>query len=186
MDYEFSRKAIAVFERIIAVLLSFIICGVTILMGLRIDRLKNYKDLFSNTISFASILTGVLMTLAGLLLGYASKVVVKRIKERNANNILVSYFCKPLIAGFTIVIMSLILSNLFDEKLIKSWLMLEVITSLWGFFVTYFICSTIRIFLLMLYILKEVFNEDIKTDDDKKVISSENNQLHFDKDCFNK
>lgn len=177
----------ALFERISASLISIIVCIIIIVCGFRLDLLKSYQNLLSNIISLSSILLGALITLIGLLLGYANKAVVKRIKIRNADSLLTKYFIWPILSGFIIVVSSFILGNVFDEALIKSKIVLEVITWVWTFVLSYFISSTFRIAFLMLIILKEVFHEDVNAENSCKKDCAEEintNDINFDEDVF--
>lgn len=148
-----------------------------------LNSLANYSQLFSNTIDFSSIFIGVLMTLVGLILGFSSKAVIKRIKTRDADSILISYFVKPVVSGMIVVIFSLFLNNYFDEMKIKQLYVSSMSTMIWVYCTTYFFSSTIRVLYLMLMILKEVFYEDI-TEQEKREKSEEENNLNFDDDCF--
>lgn len=148
-------------ERFGVLILSLLAIYFTFTTGFRVDMLKEYQSLLSNTISFVSIFIGVLMTLVGLLLGYANKEVIKRIKVRNANDLLVKYFTYPIIAGIVLVVSSLAIGTIYDEKIINNINILKLISQLWVFIVIYFTGSTIRVMSLMLSILKEVFVEDI-------------------------
>lgn len=184
MDYNLKKNIIMILERTISIILSFTICLICYISGLRLELLKGYQSLFSNTISFASIFIGVLMTMVALILGYANRAVIKRIRQRNAGGILASYFIEPIVSGFILVIASLVLNNVYDEKLIASAIIFKFITLIWVFLVTFFISSTLRVVWLMLYILKEVFYEDIQTSEPKTENSKSTDELDFDKDCF--
>jgi len=159
---------IIILERFIIVPISVFIVILLLLKNFRLDSLKDYKSLFANTISFSSILLGVLLTLVGLLLGYANKNVIKRIRSRNANGLLVDYFVFPIISGFIIVVSSLVLGNIFEQQIISNLIYLKIISSTWIFFVAYFILATLRITSLMLIILKEVFYEDVTEEENPK------------------
>ena len=164
-------------ERIFVIIMTIIALIISIKFNFRIDLLGEYQTLLSNTISFSSIFIGVLMTLVGLLLGYVNKDVIKKI---NANDLLVKYFIFPILSGILVVAMSLILGVLLGEKAIANQVFLNIISKIWFTMTVYFILSTIRVIWLMLIILKEVFQEDIEEEKDKKVEKIEINECAFD------
>lgn len=179
-------------NKIIGILETFIPSVVTAvgfiyawIINFRIDLLKDYDKLFSNTISFSSIFIGMLITLVGLILGFASKYVIRRIKSKNADRVLISYFKKPIFIGIALVIMCLVLSNLFDEIILNSLLVFKLISSTWLALVIYFLFSTIRVLLLTFMILKEVFYEDTEETPYNEKNKNEN-IIKFDDDdeCF--
>ncbi|MDU2491145.1 MAG: hypothetical protein E7D27_11270 [Clostridium celatum] len=167
-------------ERVVVIIMTIIALIISIKINFRIDLLGEYQTLLSNTISFSSIFIGVLMTLVGLLLGYVNKEVIKKIRIKNANDLLVKYFIFPILAGVVVVAMSLILGVLLGEKAITNQLLLNIISKMWFAMTVYFILSTIRVIWLMLIILKEVFQEDIEEEKDKKVEKIEINECAFD------
>lgn len=159
------------FERFGILILSLLAIYFAFKIDFRIDQLESYHSLLDNTINFVSIFIGVLMTLVGLLLGYANKEVIKRIKVRNANDLLVKYFTYPVIAGTVLVFLSLVLGTVYDEKIINNIKILKFISQSWIFIAIYFTGSTIRVMSLMLSILKEVFAEDVRVEEKENSVN---------------
>lgn len=149
-----------ILERFAPIIISLTLSIVILLSGFRLNKLAEYNGLFANSISFASIFLGVLATLIGLLLGYVDKIVIQKIKAKNADDLLIKYFIFPIMSGIVTVILSFTLGIVFDEKVISNENILSIITFVWLIFSFYFIASTIRIIFLMLKILKEIFYEN--------------------------
>lgn len=174
---------ISLTERFAPIIISFVFFLICLLGKLNLGHLKDYKVLFTNTISFASIFIGIITTMATLFLGYSGKQVVREIKEYNADNILSKYFSKPIFLGLVLVIASMMLPNIIEEKVISNIEWLNVISSLWVSIATFFILATIRILWLMLGILRSVFNEDTNEAQEEKTDEVE---VHFEEDIYNK
>ncbi|WP_346879292.1 hypothetical protein [Clostridium sp. UBA7791] len=177
------NNIIALLERALPIIISLAGSLMALATGFRIDLLHDYNKLFSNTISFSSIFIGMLMTLVGLILGFASKYVIKRIKSKNADKILITYFKKPIFAGIILVVVCLVLSNLFDENILTNITILKIISTLWIMVLIYFLTATIRVLFLTFIILKEVFHEDTEGIDIKNE-EGERKKIEFDDDCF--
>ncbi|MBD5572415.1 hypothetical protein [Clostridium botulinum] len=159
---------------LISVLLTLI---VTLYFKFEINKLKHYEQLFSNTITFVSILIGVLMSLMGFLLGFSDEKVVIRIKENNGDKILIKYFIRPIIAGIIIVIMSLVLEMIYGQNISNiSQRIYIFISVIWSVLCALFLSSTFRVSLLMYLILTKIFDEA----DNKGINTNEKGNVTFD------
>ncbi|WP_061317430.1 hypothetical protein [Clostridium botulinum] len=159
---------------LISVILTLI---VTLFFKFEINKLEHYEQLFSNTITFVSILIGVLMSLMGFLLGFSDEKVVIRIKENNGDKILIKYFIKPIIAGIIIVIMSLVLEMIYGQNISSiSQRVYILISVIWSVLCVLFLSSTFRVSLLMYLILTKIFDEA----DNKGINTNEKANVAFD------
>lgn len=163
---------------VITILISFIIYK----FKFNIFKFKESASFFSNILSFSSILLGIVITMATLFLGYSNKQVVKKIKLRNADKLMFKYFLIPISTGFIVAALSIYLGLLGGENILPQSLQLKL-TIIYGTISTIFFLTTIRVFLLMLMILKDVFEQDMSCQDtveDNVDNLNDNAEIYFD------
>lgn len=176
---------IVLLEKIGVIIIAVGLGYIVYFYNFNIFAFKEKESLFSNILSFASILLGIVITMATLFLGYSNKQVVKKIKSKSADKLMFRYFLIPIITGIVTSIGSIYLSLISGEEILVKSTELRL-TIFYVMILSIFFLSTIRVFFLMLMILKDVFEEDIEKQEEEKdkSKSNENAEVNFDNDVF--
>ncbi|KOA89592.1 hypothetical protein [Clostridium botulinum] len=177
------QKSLIVFlEKFGVIIITILISVIIYIMKFNIFNFKESSGFFSNILSFSSILLGIVITMATLFLGYSNKQVVKKIKLRSADKLMFKYFLVPISTGIMVAVGSICLGLLSGENILSISLQLKL-TIVYGIISTLFFLATIRIFLLMLIILKDVFRQDMNYQENTKNNidnSTDNVEVYFD------
>ncbi|BDR66752.1 hypothetical protein [Clostridium tetani] len=173
---------IVLLEKISVITITIILAYITHYYKFNIFAFKEKESLFSNILSFVSILLGIVITMATLFLGYSNKQVVKKIKAKSADKLMFRYFLVPIITGIIASIGSIYFALISGEEVLTNLVELKL-TIFYIIILSIFFLSTIRVFFLMLMILKDVFEEDINKQEDESRINKDI-EVNFDNDVF--
>lgn len=119
------------------------------------NSINNFKDILSSVINLGAIFIGFLATMISILIALAGKRVIRRIQNNNATELFNSYLFLPIILGFILVLLSIIMvpisncNNNLSRRLFV----------LWGFILIYFLTASIRIIIILQRIFKEIIKE---------------------------
>lgn len=166
------------FERIGPLIISLIIFGLAFLLKLDFSTLSDYKFVYSNVVSFSSIIIGFLITMVSILITLTNRKVMIKIREMKADNLLKYYFVCPIVTGLVLTIFSIILGIAFDDKQLR--LSKAMLTDVWIFLSAYFVCTTLRIFIIMLKLLSRVHEEELYPE--SKKVKPKIDKVYFDTD----
>lgn len=162
----------AIFERIAPITLTIIIVIISSFSHVDFSKIKDYKFLYSNIISFSSIIIGFLITMVSILITLTGKRVLKKIHEENADNLLSGYFIYPIASGVVLALYSIISGILFDESVY--FVSSKVMSIIWIALVAYFVLTTCRIFYIMLKLLKSINVENNAPKSEREEIKVDN------------
>ncbi len=171
-----------IIERVTPLILSIIITIIFYKANFNFAALKDYKFVYSNIISFASIIIGALITMVSILSTFTGRKVMKKIKKNKADGLLKNYFIYPICSGVILALYSVSLGILYDESKVLS--NVQIITSIvWIFLLSYFVATTGRVFFVMLKLLSAVYEEDAaperkRSEVDSSKVSFEKPQEH--------
>lgn len=162
-------------ERIGPLVISMIICFLSFRFNIDFSELSDYKFIYSNIISFSSIIIGFLITMVSILITLTNKRVMIKIRELKADNLLKSYFVFPILSGLFLVLLSIILGIVFDSNGLN--VNNGTMTSIWIFTLVYFVTTTCRIFIIMLKLLNRVHEEELRPE--SKRVEPDIKELYF-------
>ncbi len=178
-----STLLVAIAERFIPMTLAIVVVCAAFIFKVDLYNIGDYKFVYSNIISFSSIIIGFLITMVSILVTFTGKRVMRLIKSNRAENLLKSYFSFSIASGVVVALLSILLGIIFDyfaaaelNTLPNIFSMTRALSILWIFLFSYFMSATARVFYVMLRILKSVIEEessvDIKrTEADASIIS---------------
>lgn len=132
---------------------SVIFVSISITFGIY-DHIKNLEQLLSSSITFASILLGFLSTLLGILITIRNSPIMKELYRLGFRRSIKYLFYEAIIAGFTVVILSMILQAYSIKFIFYMWL----------FTVIVFIVSAFR---LISTLMRIMFKSDIDEEDEE-------------------
>lgn len=131
--------------------------------------LKGFDNVLESLINFSAIIIGFYTAMYGVLLTLKNSDIFKKLKLRDAENIVKFQLYESLISSFLILILSILLQILINYKTMFTTL----ISSLWLAIIFVFAISTFQSISLL---LKIMFNHDSKNQPVSLLNKNENDQ----------
>lgn len=121
---------------------------------------SKYDAVFNALINMAAIIIGFLTTMISILISVAHSSVLRKICRNDGIELLKIYFVEPIVSGFILIVLSVFLLSMDCDNIYL------LCYHVFVFVFVYFLCSTVRISLIMLRIFENVV---IEHSSDKKV-----------------
>lgn len=153
---EFKDKLMGFCEKWGPFLIAVIVTIISFIKKIYPCNIQNLDSILSNIINLVSILMGFFATMISILIAIPSKRVIQKINRHKKMDLLIAYLGLPIFEGFVVVILSICLNPMVCQSTCASRLLLVA----WVFFTTGFIFSSVRLLLILAFILKGITKEN--------------------------
>lgn len=133
--------------------------AITVILGAlfykaKINEIKNFKDILTCNVTFASIIIGFLATMLSILVASSDKPVVVKLKNKNKFKLLNLFITIPIIVGFISVISSFFLIPNSESKTLSTSKLFYIFICL----TILFIATAIRAITVMVFLINNIDN----------------------------
>lgn len=133
--------------------------AITVILGAlfykaKINEIKNFKDILTCNVTFASIIIGFLATMLSILVASSDKPVVVKLKNKNKFKLLNLFITIPIIVGFISVISSFFLIPDSESKTLSTSKLFYIFICL----TILFIATAIRAITVMVFLINNIDN----------------------------